>query len=153
MTIKTALAVASFPVLAIAPILHAQSTTAAAQVTNPSEALQGTWEGEEIGRESQGKWTMTIIGNSLRFDGPGKVEWYTATFTLTPDQTPKQLQATITDCPQADFVGRSSKAIYKIEDGILILVGNRPGVPDAPKDFDGDAASRRFTFKKAQPAK
>jgi uncharacterized protein (TIGR03067 family) len=153
MTIKTALTIASLAVLAIAPILQAQNTAPTVQVTNPSEALQGTWEGEEIGRESQGKWTMTIIGNTLRFDGPGKTEWYSATFTLIPDETPKQLQATITDCPQADFVGRSSKAIYKIEDGILTLVGNRPGVPDAPKDFDGDAASRRFTFKKVQAAK
>jgi uncharacterized protein (TIGR03067 family) len=149
MTIKTALAIASLPVLAIAPILHAQSTAQAAQAPNPSDALQGTWEGEEIGRESQGKWTMTITGDTLRLDGPGKVEWYAATFTLPANQTPMQLQATITNCPQPGYVGKSSMAIYKIEDGTLTLVGNRPGVPEAPKDFDGDAASRRFVFKKA----
>jgi uncharacterized protein (TIGR03067 family) len=153
MIIKTALTIASLAVLAIAPILHAQNTAPTAQTTNPSVALQGTWEGEEIGKESQGKYTMTIVGNSLRFDGPGKVEWYSATFTLSQNQDPKQMLATITDCPKADFVGKSSLAIYKIENGALTLVGNRPGYPDVPKDFDGDSNSRRFTFKKAQTPK
>jgi len=149
MSIKTAFAIASLPVLAITPILHAQSTTQTAQAPSPADALQGTWEGEEIGGESQGKWTMTITGNTLRLDGPDKVEWYMATFTLPANQTPNQLQATITDCPQPKYVGKSSMAIYKIEDGKLTLVGNRPGVLEVPKDFDGDAASRRFVFKKS----
>jgi uncharacterized protein (TIGR03067 family) len=153
MTIQSALAVASLLVITISPILHAQSAALSAQVTDPSKALQGTWEGEEVGKESKGKSTMTIDGNTLRFEGPGRVEWYSATFTLSPDQTPKQLQATITDCSKSDFVGKSAMSIFKLEDGTLTLVGNRPGVPDAPKDFDGDAASRRFVFKKAQQAK
>jgi uncharacterized protein (TIGR03067 family) len=153
MTIKTTLTIASLVVLAVAPVLHAQKTAPIAHVANPSGALQGTWEGEEIGKESVGKYTMTIAGNSLRFDGPGKVEWYSATFSLSANQDPKQMVATITDCGKADFVGKSSLAIYKIENGELTLVGNRPGYPDAPKDFDGDRNSRRFTFKKAQVAK
>src|SRR5262245_18479629 len=75
MIIKTALTIASLAVLAVAPVLHAQNAAPTTQVANPSDALQGTWEGEEIGKESVGKYTMTIVGNSLRFDGPGKVEW------------------------------------------------------------------------------
>jgi uncharacterized protein (TIGR03067 family) len=153
MTIKSALAAASLSVLTIGSILHAQITAPTVQATDSSKALQGTWEGEEIGKESKGKYTMTIDGNTLRFDGPGKVEWYAATFTLSPDQAPKQLQATITDCPKAEFVGKASMAIFKIEDGKLTLVGNRPGVTDAPKDFDGDDSSRRFVFKKAEQGK
>jgi len=153
MTIKTAFAIASLSMLAMAPILDAQNTAPVSQPTSSPELLQGIWEGEEVGKESQGKCTMTIVGNTIRFDGPNKAEWYAATFTVTPDQTPKQLQATITDCPKADFVGKSAMSIFKIEDGTLTLVGNRPGVPNAPKDFDGDAASRRFVFKKANQNK
>jgi hypothetical protein len=54
----------------------------------------------------------------------------------------------ITDCPQPDFIGKSALAIFKIEDGKLTLVGHKPGDPEAPKSFAGDAASRTFTFTK-----
>lgn len=153
MTTRTALAFVSLNVLSLASLLHAENPASDSQAANPAAALQGTWEGEEIGKESKGKWTMTINGDTLRFDGPGKIEWYTATFTLNGDVIPKQMQATITDCPKSDFVGKSAWSIYKIEDGTLTMVGNRPGVTDTPKDFAGDETSRRFVFKKAQLAK
>jgi hypothetical protein len=44
-------------------------------------------------------------------------------------------------------------AIYKIGNGTLTLVGNKPGNPDVPKSLKGNAATRTFTFKKAQPQK
>ena len=104
-----------------------------------------------MGREANGKCTMTITGNSIHFQGSNKNEWYKATFTLPKGADPKQLYATITDCPAPDFVGKSSFSIYRIEEGKLTLAGYRPGSPDAPKSFEGDAESRTFVFKKAQP--
>ena len=153
MTSKTVLAFVSLNLLAMVPILPAQNPPSGSQTASSSTDLQGTWEGEEIGKESKGKCTMTINGDTVRFEGPGKIEWYTATFKLSTDLAPKQLQATITGCPQPDFVGKSASSIYKIENGTLTLVGNRPGVPDAPKDFNGDSNSRGFVFKKAPQAK
>lgn len=152
MTLKTALALAWLPALALAPKLHAQGSTAASTTPNAADAFQGAWEGQELGRESVGKWSATIVGNTMRMDGPGKREWYTATFTLSPDETPKRLDATITDCPMPQWVGTSSKTIYKFENGVLTLVGNRPGFPNAPKTFDGDPESRRFVFKRPADA-
>lgn len=139
MTTRTALTVAALSIFV--------------RAAEPSDELQGKWEGLEKGRESLGKCTMTIAGDTIRFDGPGKVEWYSAKFALPSDQTPKQLHATITDCPEPKFVGKLSLAIYKIEDGTLTMVGHKPGAPDVPKDFNGGEAARTFVFKKAEIAK
>jgi uncharacterized protein (TIGR03067 family) len=151
MIIKTVLAAASLSLLICAPFLRAQNTLPD-QSSNPSDDLQGTWQGEELGNESGGTWTMTIMGTNFRVDGPGKREWYAATMTLAPNDSPKQLQLTFSESPEPDMVGRSSKLIYKIEGGTLTIVGNPPGVPYAPKDFNGDAHGRRFVFKRARQA-
>jgi uncharacterized protein (TIGR03067 family) len=95
---------------------------------------------------------MSIMGNSLRLDGPDKVEWYDSIIALAPNESPKQLKVSISECPVAEFVGKSSRLIYKIEGDTLTMVGNKPGVPHAPKDFNGDGNSRRFVFKRAQQA-
>ena len=124
-----------------------------AQDAASSEPLQGTWEGSESGREAKGKWTMKINGNSLRFDGPTKEEWYTANFTITADQDPRQLNATITECPEPSFVGKQAFSIFKIEDGTLTLTGHKPGHPTAPKAFTGEPSTRTFVLKKAPIAK
>lgn len=118
--------------------------------TEPLTVLQGKWEGVEVGREAEGKCTMTVAGNAIHFQGSNKNEWYKTTFTLPAGTDPKQLHATITECPAPDFVGRSSFSIYKLEEGKLTLVGHRPGAPDAPKSFEGDAESRTFVFEPTQ---
>ncbi len=113
-----------------------------------SVPLQGKWEGVEAGRESDGKCTLTITGQTIHLQAANKGEWYQATFTLPADTTPQQLVATITDCPAPAFVGKSAFSIFKLEDGTLTLVGHAPGDPDAPKAFEGDATARKFVFKK-----
>ena len=147
MTSKTSLlaAIASSLLLTISPTR--------AQDAAPSTALEGTWEGSEVGRETTGKWTMKVTGNTLRFDSSTGKEWYTATFTLVSDQTPKQLQATVTGCPEPTFVGKQAFSIFKIEDGTLTLTGHHPGHPTAPKDFNDEPSSRTFVLRKAPTAK
>ena len=144
MFLKTALATVCLSLLASAP--------SSAQTTNLSDELQGTWLGEEVNSKSADTWTMTVMGNSLRLDGPGKVEWYDSPITLAPNESPKQLEVSISECPVAEFVGKSSRLIYKIEGDTLTMVGNKPGVPHAPKDFNGDENSRRFVFNRVQQA-
>jgi uncharacterized protein (TIGR03067 family) len=126
------------------------STTQPPSVADQSKQLQGKWEGAEIGREAEGKCLLTIKSNTIHFQGANNQEWYKTTFTLVPGTDPKQLRATITDCPQPEYVGKVVLSIYKLEGGTLTLAGNEPGAPEAPKTFEGDKDSRRFIFKKAQ---
>lgn len=106
--------------------------------------LQGSWTGGESD-EQNGKASMTIKGSEFDFHGTNTNEWYKATFTAY-DTTPKQLVIVINDCPFPDYVGRTSYAIYKLENGSLTVAGNEPGNPTAPADFDAQGA-RKFVFK------
>jgi uncharacterized protein (TIGR03067 family) len=148
MNIQSASALAAFFLLLPCSTTNAQE---ARQPAEKPQSLQGKWEGAEAGREADGKCVMTINADSIHFQGANQNEWYKATFVLPIGTTPQQLVGKITDCPQPDFVGKSACAIFKIEDGKLTLVGHKPGDPDAPKSFEGDASSRTFIFTKTQP--
>jgi hypothetical protein len=101
--------------------------------------LQGHWEGEGAG----GKCSITIAGNSLHYRN--STGWYKTTFTLPADTDPRQLHATIKECspPSNDAIGTVVVAIFKVEDGTLLLAagGDKP-----PKTF-ADASSR-YTVRK-----
>ena len=130
-----------------------------AQVKNKETAkgdllqLQGKWEGVEAGGDGNDKCALTISGDAIHFVGANKTEWYKATFTVELETDPKQLHGLIKECSVPDVVGKTAHAIYKIENGTLTLVGHPPGVPAAPKSFEGDDTSRTFTFKKLKTAK
>jgi RNA polymerase sigma factor (sigma-70 family) len=109
-------------------------------------ALQGTWAGKEAGPRG-GASTMVVDGANLEFHGADPNEWYKASFTLREDTTPKQLVTTITDCPFPAYKGKTSHAIYRIQDGTFTLAGNEPGNPAVPASFSGQGA-RVFVFKK-----
>ena len=112
-----------------------------------SPALQGTWNGQEVGTTITGSSSLTIEGTKLVFHGADTNEWYKATFTLREDTTPKQFEAVITDCPVPQYVGKTGHAIYKIEDGKFTLTGNEPGNPVVPASFDAQGA-REIIFTK-----
>jgi hypothetical protein len=117
-------------------------------ISKGSKELVGAWEGVEVGRESAGNNTVTITADTIHFHGADSREWYKAKYLIPAGKTPKQLIAKIIDCPAPDFIGKTSFAIFKVENGTLTLVGHPPGAPDAPKSFKGDATSRTFVFKK-----
>ena len=110
-----------------------------------SATLQGTWKGQEAGANTEGP-ALVISGNALEFRGENPNEWYKATFTLREDTDPKQLVATITECPFPKYVGKTSQAIYRIENGTLTIAGNEPGNPAVPAGFDAPGA-RVIVFK------
>ena len=101
---------------------------------------------------TNGRPSLEVKGDTVHFQGANPKEWYQATFVLPaappqPAGHPRQIQATITHCSVPEMVGKTSMAIYTIEDGTLTLVANKPGFPHPPKTFEGDPESRSFSFK------
>ena len=98
----------------------------------------------------QEKITITITGNSFHFHRDTNF-WFETTITLPTGTDPKQLHATIKDCPTADSIGQVVFAIFKIEDEKLTLATT--GGEEAPKSFDatGNNGLTRFELRKVQP--
>jgi uncharacterized protein (TIGR03067 family) len=87
-----------------------------------------------------------VSGQSLEFHGADANDWLKATFALREDTKPKEWVGTITDCAQAEYIGKKSYAIYTLENGTLTIAGNEPGNTDIPTTFDA-AGTRVFVFK------
>ena len=147
--LATTFALAALSMLTPRLSVRAEEAKSAAQTSDKEQtALQGTWEGVEKGEEGKGKSTMTVTGNSMHFQGANKEEWYKATFKILRDKDPQQLQATITESPAKEFVGKTSIAIFKIEDNTLTLSGKKPGTSGTPNSFDDKEDTRVFVMKK-----
>ena len=115
-----------------------------------SAALQGKWTGRELGANTPGSDSLVISGATLELRGEDTNEWYKATFTLREDTNPKRLDVVVTECPFAQYVGKTSKAIYRFEDGALRIAANEPGNPAAPAAFDAPNAVQ-ILFKLDKP--
>lgn len=151
MTIKIALVVTMLSILMPCGIIRAQAAGTTNQPTDAElKPLQGTWEGFMVGYEADGKITITITGNSLRFRRDTDF-WFDTTFTLPAGTYPQQLHATIKDCPQpCDDVGKVVFAIFKVEDRTLTLAGIQASSVEPPKTFGeipGVEDSRIFRYK------
>ena len=110
-----------------------------------SVVLQGTWSGQELGGTTPGSPSLIVEGTKVEFHGANTQEWYRATFLIREDKTPKQLEAVISECPFPEYVGKTSRAIYRIEDGKMTLAANEPGNPAVPASFDAQGA-RKFVL-------
>jgi uncharacterized protein (TIGR03067 family) len=106
--------------------------------------------------ESHGIITITISGNSFHFHRDTNF-WFETTITLPADTDPKQLHATIKGCPpsQASSIGQVVGAIFKIEDGTLILATRGGGAEETPKSFEAteEKGLTRYELRKVQPQK
>jgi hypothetical protein len=129
--------------LASQPSAKSSNPTPLAEEFKP---LQGHWEGEGAG----GKCTITILGNSLVYTNSGG--WFKTIFTLPAGADPRQLHATIKECspPSKDSIGAVVFALFKIEDGTLLL-GTYDGSAKPPKSLE--ETSDRYTVKQVQPQK
>lgn len=112
-----------------------------------SAILQGTWVGQEVGRNTPGECSLIVSGNNFEFRGADSREWYKGTFALRPEAQPRQLIGNIADCPAPQYVGKTVNAIYRIEGDTLIFTGNEPGNPEMPAAFEAPRA-RQFVLKK-----
>lgn len=132
------------------PLAGPMGLAHAASVTTPAldPALEGTWEGVETGREEAGRCILTIQGRTAHFQGANPGEWYKADLSFPAGSNPREMRATITECPFAEMVGRVTPAIFKFEAGALILASREPGAESAPASFEAQDGVRRFVFKK-----
>jgi uncharacterized protein (TIGR03067 family) len=111
-----------------------------------SAVLQGSWKGQEAAGNAAASDSIVLSGTNLEFHGADPREWYKASFTLLEDKNPKQLVAVITECADPKYVGKTSHAIYQIQDGMFTIAAYEPGDPNAPTSFD-DAKARKIVFK------
>ena len=112
--------------------------------------------GFESPHESHEKIIITITGNSFHFHRDTNF-WFETTITLPAGTDPKQLYATIKASPasQSDAIGKVVVAIFKIEDGTLILATSGHGAEKVPKRFEAteDEVLTRYELRKVQPQK
>lgn len=133
-------------------VLFALSITAcqsaAPRMTADLQRLQGLWQGRGPG----GEGSVTIAGNSLRFEARPDF-WYETTIALHPDVDPKQLHATIDDesASHKPDVGRVVVAIFKFEGETLTLgvIDDYDDPPLGPVDGEWERAMDRFVFDRA----
>jgi uncharacterized protein (TIGR03067 family) len=111
-----------------------------------STAFEGLWNGRETTPGQEGPASLTVSHQTLEFHGAAADDWLKGTFTLRDDTNPKQFLGVVTECAVPEYVGKMCYAIYKIEDGKLIVAGNEPGVSSIPPAFDAPG-SRQFVFK------
>jgi uncharacterized protein (TIGR03067 family) len=110
-----------------------------------SAKLQGIWKGKAMSDDEIG--TFTISGKKFEFRGDKSGAWYQGTFSLREDTQPKQFIAHITDTGFPQYVGKTTVAIYKIEDKTLTIAGDEPGTAGPPTAFDAPGAAS-FVLKK-----
>ena len=80
--------------------------------------------------------------------------WFETTITLPAGKDPKQLHATIKDCPTASSIGKVVGAIFKIEDGTLTIIASG-SIEEMPKSFEASEIQglSRYELRKVQPQK
>jgi uncharacterized protein (TIGR03067 family) len=100
--------------------------------------LQGTWTGTEIGAAKPVKGTCQFIitGDRLEYRGANPQEWYKGTFSLPQGTDPCQLIGVIKECPFPEYVGKTSRAIYRIDGNTLTIAGHEPGSGTTPEHFE-----------------
>jgi uncharacterized protein (TIGR03067 family) len=108
-------------------------------------ALQGTWTGREVTPGSGGTATLAFVGRTLEFHGASADDWVKGTYTLQSNSSPSQMICTVTDCAAKENLGQRCYAIYKIDQGELVITGNALGELKFPASFDAPVA-RHFVL-------
>ena len=112
---------------------------------NEQAQLQGNWVGEEIGGEP-GPCRMTLEGDTIKFQGAQRQDWYVGTLTIDPKAHPNQALLLIADCGVRQYVNKTARAIYKLDGKTLTLASHEPGNDSMPTAFGHDAASQTRAF-------
>ncbi len=120
-------------------------TTGCSKTPKPdAKVVQGTWKGQEPNATASSSLVMT--GTNLEFHGANPQEWYKGSYTLRDDTNPKQMIVVITECADPKYVGKTSYAIYQIQDGMMTISAHEPGDTNVPASFDGPTV-RKIVFK------
>ena len=108
-------------------------------VAKDKKALQGAWAAEKDGKKVQ----MVITGDKFVLSAEGK-KMGSGTFTIDPTQKPKTIDLLVTEGDNANFVGKTSRAIYEVDAGKFKWCANEPGKDERPKEFVDKAGDSRF---------
>ena len=105
-----------------------------------------------VGQETGAQITITITGNALHFHRDTNF-WFATTITLPAGKDPKQLHATIKNCPpsQAESIGKTVRAFYMISGSTLTLATIGDDAEETTESFE--AAQTRYELQKVQPEK
>ena len=158
MTIRMALAVTTLSILMPWALVCTEAASPSPSTAAELQRLQGSWEGVVEGHETEGKVSITITGNALRFQGLKPTQRYAATVTLPAGTDPQQLHATIQDGPGPKDIGQVVFAIFKIENGTLTLAGISESAVQSPRPSGQDPGFEnnsmfRYDLRKVPPKK
>jgi uncharacterized protein (TIGR03067 family) len=109
--------------------------------------LVGTWSGNEMSGASALVWTFTFEGGKAWVTTSG-VEAYSGAYAADPLGDPKSLTILIESSPYTAHIGKTTNAIYQIEDTTLTFAGNEPGNPAVPTAFESRGNTRLFLLTK-----
>ncbi len=98
-------------------------------------------------QSTQQKITLKITGNSLHFYRDANF-WFDTSIVLPSGKDPKQLHATIKDCPppQKDSIGKVVKAFFKVDGVMLTLATIGDDSEETAQAFE--AAGTRYEFRR-----
>ena len=106
--------------------------------------LEGKW----AGIPPTVNWACEFSGDQFSIMSPNPNMGYKGTFTIKTDKDPKQIDLLLKEGPLAQYVGKPSLGIYKIEGNNLTLALNEPGKPDRPESFTAAGGTQVFIFTK-----
>lgn len=135
-------------VVLVACCLGCASNDSNGSTSHGDPALVGSWTGTEVDFPPY-IWTLVLTAATMDVQSSSG-EGYKATYTTDTSVDPKRISGTITDCPLADFVGKSWNGIYKIEGSMATIASNVPGDTTFPTAFTPDLTheTRVFTLTK-----
>jgi uncharacterized protein (TIGR03067 family) len=107
--------------------------------------LQGTWVGHELGGQ-MGECRMTVSGNSVKVQSTRGDEWYAGKLALIEGTSPKQAVLLVEGCNDPQYVGKTSRVIYRLEGDTLTMAGCEPGFDTVPASFESSEATRSRGF-------
>ena len=114
---------------------------------DPAQPLQGVWKGRDTGN-LHSLWTLQVMGNEFRFDGPGPQEWYEGTFALH-DSSPAGIDLRILRC-DCTYRDSTSLGLYALDGDLLTFVGAEPGY-DRPEGFDLRGRTMQMHLQRLPP--
>lgn len=98
-------------------------------------AIVGVWQGVELGTGSDSIWTFTISEKEVTASTSG-IEVYTGHYYINTDFVPHQVNFHIDSSSISSMVGKTSLAIYEIEDNVMRLAAAAPSESVRPKLFE-----------------
>ena len=120
-------------------------------ISSQLQELQGTWSGVVANDKSGARYEVRIAGDTLNFRRDSNF-WFSTTLVLPPDARPKRFEATILSAApgQESALGKTVVAIFKIEDGMLVLAARGDGDDNAPTSFDepSDSGLTRYELRR-----